>query len=179
MVGGRSAELGRSAAEGVGVELTWFIAAFDRAATFCREFAGQHVVEPLPLSLRFDFRAAHRSLEPDGRIKFLGGRLLAPSQLVGVEPVRARKYLWVGGKVPQWVNLSVHAADADHTYIGVAVCGRLTNDPLALYHQREGNPPFHVLGPALPPAWESLEASGRFSLGWRAADRLSGNSDSS
>jgi hypothetical protein len=152
------------------VELAWFIAAFDRAATFCREFAQQHVVEPLPPSLQFHFRAAHRPPGPDGRIKFLGGRLVAPAQLLGVELVRARKYLWVAGKVPKWVNLSVVAADADHTYIEVAVCDRLTDDPAALYHQREGNPPFHVLSPALPPGWESLEASGRFSLGWRTAE---------
>ena len=152
------------------MELAWFIAAFDRAAAFCRELAQRHVVEPLPPSLRFNFRAAGRPPGPDGRIKFLGGRLLTPMELVEVEPVRARQYLWVDGKVPQWVNLSVVAADEGHTYIEVAVCGRLTDDPTALYHQQEGNPPFHVLGPALPPGWESLEASGRFSLGRRSAE---------
>jgi hypothetical protein len=150
------------------VELKWFIAAFDRAAMFCREFAQQHVVEPLPTSLRFNFLAAHRAPEPDGRIKFLGGRLLTPAQLLVVEPVRARKYLWVDGKVPQWVNLSVVAADADHTYIEVTVCGRLAANLADLYHQREGNPPFYVLGPELPPDWESLEVSGKFSIGWRS-----------
>ena len=152
------------------MELAWFIDAFDRAATFCRELARPLVVEPLPPSLRFNFRAARRPPEPDGRIRFLGGRLLTPANLIGVEPVQARKYLWVDGKVPQWVNLSVVAADADHTYIEVAVCDRLTDDQAALYHQREGNPPFHVLSPALPPRWESVEASGRFSLGWRTAE---------
>jgi hypothetical protein len=157
-------------AGGPGVELAWFIAAFDRAAAVCRESARQHMVEPLPPSLRFNFRAASRAPEPDGCVKFLGGRLLPPAQLLGVGPAQARKYLWVGGKVPQWVNLSVAAADADHTYIEVAVCDRLTDDPAVLYHQREGNPPFHILSPALPPGWESLEASGRFRLGWRATE---------
>ena len=61
--------------------------------------------------------------------------------------MQARKYLWVDGNIPQWVNLSVHAADSQYTYIEVAVCDRLADDDRALYHQREGNPPFHVLGP--------------------------------
>lgn len=151
------------------MELGSFIVAFDRAAAFCREFARQYVVEALPPSLRSNFRAARRPLDADGRVKFLGGRLLTPARLVGVEPARAQKYLWVDGKVPQWGDLSVVAADADHTYIEVAICDRLMDDPAALYHRREGNPPFHVLGPVLPPGWKSLEANGRFSLGWRAA----------
>jgi hypothetical protein len=151
------------------VELAWFIAAFDRAAALCHDFAQQVVTENLPTSLRFDFLAAGQPTGQAGRVKFLGGRLLLPAQLRGVEPVQARKYLWVDGHVPQWVNLSVHAADAEHTYIEVAVCDRLTDDPTALYHQREGNPPFHLLGPALPPGWVSLAASGKFSLGWWSA----------
>jgi hypothetical protein len=150
------------------VELAWFITAFDQAAKLCRDFAQPFVVEALPRSLRFNFAAAQRTPDQTGRIKFLGGRLLTPEELVGVEPVQARKYLWVDGKVPQWINLSVVAADDDHTYIELSVCGRLTSKKAELYHQREGNPPFHVLGPALPPDWESVEVSGKFSLGWRA-----------
>lgn len=145
-----------------------FIAAFDRAAALCRDFAQHFVTEELPGSLRFDFVAARRPTDGTGRVKFLGGRLLLPAQLRGVEPLRARKYVWVDGKVPQWINVSVHAADAEHTYIEVAVCDRLTDNPAALYHQREGNPPFHVLGPAVPPSWVSLKESGKFSLGWRS-----------
>jgi hypothetical protein len=150
------------------MELSAFITAFDRAAAFCRHFAQQLVVEELPASLRFDFAAAGRAADATGRIKFLGGRLLTPAQLRGVEPVRARKYLWVDGKIPQWINFSVHSADAEHTYIEVMVCDRLTVNDQALYHQREGNPPFHVLSPALPPDWVSVAESGKFSLGWRS-----------
>jgi hypothetical protein len=152
------------------VEFTWFIAAFERAAVSCHDVAQHFVTEQLPASLRFDFRAAARPTDATGRVKFLGGRLLVPSQLRGVEPVRARKYLWVDGRIPQWVNLLVHAADAEHTYIEVAISSRLTDDFSQLYHQREGNPPFHVLGPALPPQWVSLAESGKFHLSWRSAD---------
>src|SRR5262245_46494688 len=110
------------------MELSAFITAFERAAKFCRHFAQQFVVEDLPEPLRFDFAAARRPVGSEGRIKFLGGRLLSPAQLRGVEPTRARKYLWVDGKVPQWINFSVHAADAENTYIEVMVCARLTAD---------------------------------------------------
>jgi hypothetical protein len=103
-----------------------------------------------------------------GRVKFLGGRLLTPDQLRGVEPMRARKYLWVDGKIPQWINFTVHAADAAYTYIEISICARLTADNASLYHQQEGNPPFHVLGPELPPGWVSIAKSSKFSLGWRS-----------
>lgn len=151
------------------MEQSAFIAAFDRAATFCRAFAQQFVIEELPAALRFDFATSHRAADERGRIKFLGGRLLTPTQFRGVEPVQARRYLWVDGKIPQWINFSVHAIDADQTYIEVCVCGRLTADDEELYHQREGNPPFHILSPALPPGWVSVVESGKFSLGWRGA----------
>jgi hypothetical protein len=150
------------------MDLASFIAAFNRAAALCRDFARQFVVEELPLSLRFDFAAAGRPTDERGHVKFLGGRLLTPAQLRGVDPVRARKYLWVDGKIPQWINFSVHAADAEHTYIEVTVCGRLAADDRALYHRREGNPPFHVLGPALPSGWVSVAESGKIRLGGEA-----------
>jgi hypothetical protein len=151
------------------VELAWFIPAFDRAAARCRDFARQFVTEELPTSLRFDFAAADRTTDETGRVKFLGGRLLRPARLRGVEPVRARKYLWVDGKVPQWVNLSVHAADGEHTYVEVCVTDRLVAELSQMYHQREGNPPFHVLGPAVPPWWVSPAESGKFSLRCRSS----------
>ena len=149
------------------MELAWFITAFDQAAKFCRDFAQPFVVEALPRSLRFNFTAAQRTPDQNGRIKFLGGRLLSPEELVAVEPIRARKYLWVDGKVPQWINLTVEAADDDHTYIEVRVCDRLASSMEHLYHTREGSPPFHILSPALPPEWESVEKNGKFSLTWR------------
>lgn len=149
------------------MDLAWFVAAFDRAAAACRDFARPFVTDELPASVRFDFAAARRPTDATGRVKFLGGRLLPPAQLLGVEPARARKYLWVDGKVPQWINLGVRRADADHTYVEVSVCDRLVTEIAHMYHQREGNPPFHVLSPHLPPDWVSVAASGRFRLDWR------------
>src|SRR5689334_61384 len=136
---------------------TSFMSTFDQAATFCREVAERHVIEALPESLRFDFAAASRPPYEQARIKFLGGRLLAPDQLRNVEPSRAREYLWVDGKVPLWINFNVHEMDATHTYIMVMVSHQLTSNDSVLYHQDEGLPPFHILGPFVPHGWVSLE----------------------
>jgi hypothetical protein len=153
------------------MELSAFITAFNRAASDCRQFAQQFVVEELPESIRFDFVAVRRAVDATRRIKFLGGRLLTPAQLRGVEPARARKYVWVDGKIPQWINFAVHAADAEHTYIEVVVCDLLTADNQALYHKREGNPPFHILSPALQSDWVSLAESAKFRLGRWSRDK--------
>ena len=75
--------------------------------------------------------------------------------------------LWRAGKVPEWVNVSVHSYDERHTYLELICCGRFTALDKHLYHRHEGYPPFHVLGPALPPRWESVEESGKFDLYWR------------
>lgn len=145
-----------------------FIAAFDRAARSCRAFAERFVSEHLPMVLRFDFPVGARPVDGEGRVKFLGGRLLTPDQLHGVDGTRACRYLWVDGQIPVWINLNVASADERFTYVEVRVSHLLTADDRVLYHQWEGNPPFHVLSPCVPPGWKSLEESGKFSLGWRS-----------
>jgi hypothetical protein len=77
--------------------------------------------------------------------------------------------LWRDGAVPEWVNLSVEAADAESVIVGVTSCGRFTTNEALLYHEREGRRPFHVLGPALPPDWRG--EGDRFSLWWTAHAR--------
>lgn len=119
-----------------------------RAAEACRRFGERLVTETLPPSLRFDFHAAEWPPEKDGRVKFLGGRLLRPEALLGVEEKQAARYLWVDGKVPVWVNLKVHGVDEDHTYIQVIFNpDRLTNDDTRLMYQEGGAPPFSLRGP--------------------------------
>ena len=148
-----------------------FIVAFDQATAFCRDFAQRFVIEELPTSVRFDFSSSARTPNNKGLIKYLGGRLVTPEQLRGVEPAQARKYLWVGGKIPQWINLTVHAANGDFTFIEVHACDRVTADNRKLlYSARDGTKtPFHILGPSVPRGWVSPEKSGKFSLGWRSA----------
>jgi len=150
------------------MNLQTFITAFNRAANDCRQFARRFVLEELPESLRFDFGAARGKPDAGGKIKYRGGRLLTPEDLRGVDAVTARKYLWVDGRIPVWVNMHVLFADAEHTYIEIHAGSVHTDDDSALYYADAGNPPFHILGPALPRDWQSLGASGRFSLHWDA-----------
>ena len=76
-------------------------------------------------------------------------------------------FLWRGGKVPEWIDAAVQAVGARHTVVRLLCCGRFTGQDDLLYHRKQGVPPFSVKSPYLPPGWESVEASGRFSLDWR------------
>ena len=75
------------------------------------------------------------------------------------------EFLWRNGKVPEWINVAVSRYDEEFTYLELMCCGRFTAG-MGLYHTREGYPPFHVLGPNLPPRWKSIEESGKFDLYW-------------
>jgi hypothetical protein len=77
------------------------------------------------------------------------------------------EFLWRNGKVPEWINITVSTYDAKFTYLELLCCGRFTETEKRLYHTFEGYPPFHVLGPDLPPGWKSIEESGKFDLFWR------------
>ena len=81
-------------------------------------------------------------------------------------------FLWRNGKVPEWVDVSVQACDADLSYIQLRCCGRFTALEKLLYHKFEGYQPFHVQSPPVPPNWKSLEESGKFDLYWHANNPL-------
>ena len=77
------------------------------------------------------------------------------------------EFLWRNRKVPEWINVTVSTHDEKITYLELFCCGRFTATEQRLYHTSEGYPPFHVLGPDLPPGWKSIEESGKFDLHWR------------
>ena len=111
------------------------------------------------------------SLEGDEQL--YPGDSLPPEQYVGpFDTEGAIKYLWRDGKIPEWVNLTVYSYDEKHTYVELLCCGRFTADQALLYHRSEGYPPFHVLGPPLPPDWESVEQNGKFDLFWNGKKRV-------
>ena len=68
--------------------------------------------------------------------------------------------LWRYGRVPEWINLGVVGRTETATVVEVVCCGRYTDDDAQLYPAREGAPPFHVVGPSLPP----FHSGGRLSL---------------
>jgi len=77
----------------------------------------------------------------------------------------AVELLWDSETIPRWVNIEVHSADRNYTYIKLE-CGRwvAADAEDQLYHHDEGYPPFHVLSGFLPAGWESVERDGKFDL---------------
>lgn len=76
------------------------------------------------------------------------------------------QFLWRKGKVPEWINVTVHSYNKKLSYISLICCGRFTAEKQLLYHEKEGYQPFHVLGPNLPANFESIKKSGKFNLAW-------------
>jgi hypothetical protein len=74
--------------------------------------------------------------------------------------------LWRDGFVPEWINVMVSHEDGEQTHIKLECCGRYSAMPEMMYHIQEGRPPFHVLGPPMPPDFESNQGS-KFNLYWR------------
>ncbi|BCM88410.1 hypothetical protein IAD21_00241 [Abditibacteriota bacterium] len=147
-----------------------FRQAYPAAVAFARLF----VTQELPDAVRFRVRP-NQSYDGNplgGDEETFAHESLPREQYLGpLTEEEVLAWLWRGGKVPEWVDLSTTACDAQFTYVELLCCGRFTANDKHLYHQREGYPPFHVLGPALPPGWKSLEESGKFDLDWREQRR--------
>lgn len=92
------------------------------AGTTARNFAESldYVKVKLPAKLTFTI---HKYNDPRGtqskfgKLKFLGGKFLNPSELKNLSADRAASLLWVDGKVPFWINVSVENYNADSTKI--------------------------------------------------------------
>ncbi|KYG08095.1 hypothetical protein BE21_25660 [Sorangium cellulosum] len=135
------------------------------ASVRARDFARELVQEPLPDDLRF---RVHLNSSYDGNPR-VGDEVVYPEDgafdkamaLHDVTEEHVLGALWRGGRVPEWINLSVAGETGTATLIDVVSCGRFTADEGLLYHAHEGRPPFHVLGPALPVGYKEGE---RFSI---------------
>lgn len=92
------------------------------AGSAARKFAESqdYVKAKLPSKLTFTI---HKYNDPQGtqskfgKLKFLGGRFLNPGELKNLSAPRAASLLWVDGKVPSWINVSVKNYNADSTEI--------------------------------------------------------------
>jgi hypothetical protein len=154
------------------VERTIFAARLVDAARHAVEFARGFVEERLPDAVRFrvELNSSYdgNPLPPDVRTYPDDRRKHPLEQIARLSIESLVDLLWRDGAVPEWIDFSVEAVDEDATIIGVMTCGRFTTSESRLYHEREGRPPFHVLGPALPPEkWR--DNNGRFSLWWSTA----------
>ena len=109
--------------------------------------------EALPEKLVFTLRWESPA-RADGRVTFLGGRIIAPDQLVRLGAAKAGGLLWVDGRIPAWVNLTVCGKSDAATEIEARFTDHLmAADPLALprdYREATDRPiaPFRVRGPS-------------------------------
>jgi hypothetical protein len=72
--------------------------------------------------------------------------------------------LWREGFVPEWIDVTPYEVDDTYFYFQLRCCGRFTMDEDHLYHRKEGYPPFHCFGPALPGSNYDLQTDGQFDL---------------
>ncbi|TDB94147.1 hypothetical protein [Actinomadura sp. 7K534] len=132
-----------------------FAARFAASVRAAREFAQSLVSEELPEPLVFRVRL---NQSYDGHAPH-PGELRFPEDSAHHRAVALNRCdeetavaeLWRDGRVPEWVNVSAVSETGTATVVEVVCCGRFTDDDSRLYHSQEGAPPFHVLGPALPP----------------------------
>lgn len=139
-----------------------FREAADHAVTFAREFVEERLPDRVRLDLRlnssYDAHAnADEVLYPDDH------RTVPRERVTAVSVESAADLLYRDGRVPGWIDLSARAEDGESTILEARCCGRFTANDDQLYHRQEGRPPFHVVGPALPPDWDR-ESRPRFSL---------------
>lgn len=112
------------------------------------------VIEDLSSEVRYQM------FGPNG---VLTGREMTKDMLVDV--------LWSDGSVPRWVDLSVSATRAGVTVVGIwHASDRVSEESQCVYSKRDQGP-FGIKSPRLPPEWDSVEKSGRFSLAWRRANQ--------
>jgi hypothetical protein len=140
-------------------------------------FARQHVRQQLPDDVAFlvypnqsydgDPRVDDEEVFPDDSLP--KGQYHGPwstKQVVG--------FLCRGGKVPEWIDVSVLAEDKKQTFVELHCCGRFTAQDELLYRKYPGGiPPFLIKSPVLPPLWEGVESSGKFDLYWRERPKRS------
>lgn len=132
-----------------------FAARFAASARAAWEFAQSLVAEELPEPLVFRVRLnqSYDGQAPrPGELRFPedgSHRRAAALSRCDADTVVAE--LWRDGHVPEWVNVAVVSETGTATVVEVVCCGRFTHDDSRLYHSEEGAPPFHVLGPVLPP----------------------------
>lgn len=135
------------------------------AAAHAQRFGQTFVQERLPESVRFriELNASYdgNPLHPDERVFPGDSSPAVRSRFHFANADEVLELLWRGGATPEWINLSLAGELCGHTVLEMLVCGRFTDNEALLYHQGEGRPPFHVLGPALPPDYQDGE---RFSV---------------
>ena len=135
---------------------------FDMASTRAVEVARHYLEESLPSNVLYRL-PLDASYDANPLREGLVVVRQEPQYVVASRD-EAIRLLWRDGLVPQWVDFCVADETGTATVVEALVCGRFTTRTDLLYHQREGYPPFHVTGPALPPPQHQTEEGERFSI---------------
>jgi hypothetical protein len=131
------------------------------------EFARQYVLEALPDEVEvrvYPNKSFDENPRVGDEVTFPDEELPAGEYLGPWSLEQAVEFLWRGGRVPEWLDVAARAVTDRRTVVSLRCCGRFTAQEDLLYHQGGGLPPFSVKSPYLPPGWESVEASGKFSI---------------
>ena len=79
--------------------------------------------------------------------------------------------VWLEGKIPEWIDLSVFARSDSRTHVGVILAEKFVEEESHCVYAKRGQGPFGIKSPRLPWDWVSLEKSGRFSLSRNEANQ--------
>ena len=136
-----------------------------KAANRAREFTQKYVTNNLPLAIKFKVYLncsydEHAMREGELRIT----RDWENETYEFDTPTEVVNLIWVEGKIPEWINVTVESENGEATTGALIGCGRFSSNPRHIYHIFEGIPPFHIVGLPLPSNWEGLEKSGKFQL---------------
>jgi hypothetical protein len=123
-----------------------------RASERCRDFTTQFVTDLLPSTYEFWVllnSSYDADLGPDevvfpNDVQKYGSRV-GPLDAEGVISL-----LWRDRMVPEWIDMSVWAADEHTTYFELTCCGRFTSQSRILYYDWTNFAPFGIKGPAYP-----------------------------
>ncbi|MFI4861301.1 MAG: hypothetical protein ACIAXF_11535 [Phycisphaerales bacterium JB063] len=160
-------EFDESVFEAVDLSRDTFKKHLEEAATLARDFTRTLVTNTLPDPIAYTI---HYGCSYDGNPLVQDEKTFpedydkAPITTESAEEVTAN--LWRDGFVPEWINVTVSREDAQFTHIKLECCGRYSARPRLMYHVHEGRPPFHVLGPPMPPDY-GREDGAKFNLYWR------------
>lgn len=144
-----------------------FSEVFNRISAENRIFAAKYVTNHLPDSYRYfvhlnqsfdenPLKPGEHVFPKDSNREGEAAKAISAAEVVGL--------LWRNGLIPEWIDISVHRADVEHTYFELLCCGRFTADDSMLYYRNSGQGPFGCKSPRFPPNWS--EQQGSFDLNW-------------
>ncbi len=128
------------------------------AAETARKFASSlsyvsGVLPEIMVYSLFEYDDTDGARGPEGTVKFLGGRFLKPEDLKYLDASRAGSLLWVDGKIPSWINITVSNCTQTETELFLMFSKQVVPAEIERFYpdinMQPGNPlvPFRIRGP--------------------------------